>query len=151
MPEVNVQNVAHVPPLTESFAWRGVLVFAGASQAASSPFFAPITNEENVTVFPLAAGNQVLTVPLMRYGLLYGINPANSSIQIRSDALNGYTRLAGNEPSFFVQRRGAGALSINGTDGATINNPYNIATETLGPFHSPVRVFSTVDGAWYLD
>ena len=151
MAEIDVRNAAHVPLLTTSFAWRYVLVFAGANQAGANPYFAPITNEENISVFPLASGNTVVTPELMRYNLLYSINPGSTSLQIRSDALNGYTRIAGQEISFFVQRRGAGVLAVNFTDGAVLIEDNNVDPTTLGAFHRPVRVWSPADLEWYMD
>jgi hypothetical protein len=149
MADVNVRSAADVPLLTASYLWRYVLTFCSNSdQTAVTPFFAPITNEEDRSVYNLPAGNTVLTLAIARYDLIVANSAAPTTLEIPANSTLGYTYTAGREIAFYVQSRGAGGLSINysGTAALVIDN--DIDPSTLGQRHPPVCVTSSVVDQW---
>lgn len=136
------------PILDSSYAFRGAVVLVGDDQATAHVELAPVTNEEERTVYNLPSGNTVLTLEIARYDMIVADNPSATSLEVPENATLGYTYTAGKEIAFFVQRRGAGTFAVNFTGDAALIVDNDIDPSTLGIRHTPVCVTSSVEDEW---
>lgn len=145
-----LRSATDVPDISTapSIAVRLALVIAGASRGAAELYTAPVTDENEITVYNLPAGNTVLTLALMRYARIVADNPAGTTLEVPSEATLGYTRAAGKDLEFVVQNRGLGTFTVNFTGGATLVESNNLDPSTLGRRHPPVTVSSVAANSW---
>ena len=146
-----LQNSTDFPAASGTYAYRAALMVAGASQAAAAIVAAPITPEEELTVYNLPAGNTVLTIGIMRYDMIVSDNPTATSLEVPQNATLGLTYATGKAFEFFVQRRGLGVFSVNYSGTAAKISANDVDITTLAQYHSPVRISSHSADAWCED
>lgn len=109
-------------PDATGLVWRRLVGAEGASSASAVPALFPVGLPSSVMRYFLPAGATTLTLAIMQAGILTGVNPANSTMQLNTIASMGIVIPSDGTyvPYFRVQRNGLGSIFVNPATGVTI-------------------------------
>lgn len=109
-------------PAASGAAFSEVIGYEGASEGTATAARFKIALPNQFDRYNLPAGNTVLTLPILRAGVLTAVNPSSTTVDLPTLATLGYTDpgTGAGQLIIYYQRVGLGLLYINPAAGVKI-------------------------------